>query len=376
MLYVHIPFCRSKCLYCDFYSVGSRLADWEAFTDAIIAEGRFHADALGTHNLNTIYIGGGTPSLLPEESFRRLAEGLLQLQKDPEEFTVEVNPDDVTHEKSRLWKACGVNRISMGVQSLSDEELRSVGRRHDSSTALRAYEILRKDFDNVSLDLMFGLPGQTIDSLQQTLSGFAVMHPEHISAYSLMYEERTALTKLRDAGRVMETEEDDSARMFELISTNLAENGYEQYEISNYALPGKRSIHNSGYWKGYPYIGLGPSAHSYDGMRKRSYNPADMKRYVQFWNSNPSLSDVERFCETETLTDAELREEMVMTRMRTVEGLSLDEYKSRFGTASCDQLRQKAALLEKRGLVSDDGNRIALTHRGVMVSDDIITSLW
>lgn len=372
MIYVHVPFCRRKCLYCDFYSVGERLADWPALIDAFLAEARRrivpvspgHSDG----SPNTIYIGGGTPSLIPAADFRRLADGLIGLCGVHDEFTIEVNPDDVSPGMASLWHDCGVNRVSMGVQSLCDVELRAVGRRHTAADALRAYDVLKNVFDNVSLDLMFGLPGQSVDSLGDTLRGFMDMNPEHISAYSLMYEERTALTRLRDDGRLQETSDVDSAAMFELISSVLAQHGYDQYEISNYAKPGRQSLHNSAYWRGCAYTGIGPGAHSYDGCRIRSYNEPDVKAYVGSYG-NPQTSE-------ELLSDLEICEEYKMTRLRTRDGIDLDEFEDRFGPEALRLLRRAAGKFADAGLVELSDSKLALTHSGIMVSDEVIVGLF
>lgn len=367
MLYVHIPYCRRKCLYCDFYSEGSLRADWPLLVDTLLAEAESRREEIvRAKDPATIYIGGGTPSLLPPEEFSRLADGLLSLTGEVEEFTIEVNPDDVTRELAALWRSCGVDRVSMGVQSLVDEELRSVGRRHDSRTATESYEVLRHEIGNVSLDLIFGLPGQTCASLASTLRGFLDMRPDHISAYSLMYEERAALTRLRDAGKISETPEEDSAEMFALLCGTLGEAGYEQYEISNYALPGRRSVHNSGYWRGCAYVGLGPGAHSYDGRGWRRANLPDLKAYLAG----------ERKMAEETLTRAELIEEYIMTRLRTREGIDLADFALRFGEAVRSALLRSAHPALHAGNLELIGNRLALTRLGIMISDDIITDLF
>lgn len=375
-IYVHIPFCRRKCIYCDFYSVGERLADWPAFVDAILAEAsqrieeeeKFTISPAVCQWPSTIYIGGGTPSLIPEKEFGRLAGGLLNyFDTPPLEFTIEVNPDDVTDAKAQAWRNAGVNRVSMGVQSLVDSELATIGRRHDSARARDAYKILRRYFDNISLDLMFGLPGQTPESLQHTLDAFIEMGPEHVSAYSLMYEEATALTRMRDAGKIAEASDADSCGMFSLICSSLAEAGYERYEISNYSRPGRESIHNSLYWQGVPYIGLGPGAHSYDGNRCRRSNLPDFRSYMAR-GAEASI---------ETLTDEELREEMLMTRLRTARGLSLVEYGGRFGSAALAKLRSDAKewIADDKLILDEQNGMLRLSEAGVMISDEIIIAL-
>ncbi|MDE6682331.1 MAG: coproporphyrinogen III oxidase family protein, partial [Muribaculaceae bacterium] len=318
----------------------------------------------------SLYLGGGTPSLAPVDLIKRFRN---MIRNPIGEFTIEVNPDDVTEERAKGWADAGVNRVSMGVQTLNDSELRAIGRRHTAADVFSAYSILRKYFSNISLDLIFGLPGQTLSSLSDTIDRFLEMRPEHISAYSLMYEERSALTRLRDAGKVAELPEEDSVEMFRLLTSRLRAAGYERYEISNYSLPGKRSHHNSNYWKGIPYIGLGPSAHSYDGDRERRYNCADLSLYIKGYAELKGNAGV---VESEFLSDEELREEMIMTRLRTCEGLDLKEFQDCFGEKERKKLEKRAAsYLKSRDLRSID-NYIILTDTGVMISDEIISDLF
>lgn len=372
-VYIHIPFCARKCVYCDFYSVGARLADWPRLVSALLDEARVRVPELtgAGPKCDTLYIGGGTPSLLPPGEFGRLAAGVLSLTGPVSEFTVEVNPDDVTGELADAWRGAGVDRVSMGVQSLVDDELRAIGRRHDSRRAREAYDTLRRRFGNVSLDLMFGLPGQTRRSLRESVAGVIDMRPEHVSVYSLMYEERTALTRMRDSGRIDETPEEESTAMFADISEMLDSAGYEQYEISNYSLPGFRSRHNSAYWSGEPYVGLGPAAHSYDGLRTRRANAPDVRAYISRW-----LDGGGDAVTVETLTDDELREEMIMTRLRTRGGIPLEEFRRRFGAVAFRSLLSASRRWVAAGLMEERDGALALSRRGVMVSDEIIVSLF
>lgn len=391
-LYIHVPFCYRRCLYCDFFTVGARLADWDAYVDALLAEAAYKIKFRNEEtfpdpdNRTTLYIGGGTPSLIPPAHFRRLSSGVLDLIGQPVEFTIEVNPDDVTETMAEVWKDSGVNRMSMGVQSLMDSELKAIGRRHNAYTALKAFEILRRYFDNISLDIIFGLPRQTLDSLKFSVDGIIKLDPEHISAYSLTYEERSALTRLLEKGIIKEIPEEDTYAMFEYLTSKLRKSGYEQYEISNYAKikygaqsSVSRSIHNSLYWKGSPYIGLGPSAHSYDGLRNRSINFPDIKNYISFWSCNKGTKQIEipdSISESEILSDDELREEMIMTRLRTKEGLDLDEFKGKFGKQVLTSLLKNADNYIKGGKLIIRKNRLSLTHEGIFISDDIISTLF
>ena len=376
-IYIHFPFCRRKCIYCDFYSVGERLANWESFARAV--ENEFSALSLPSEVFPSLYMGGGTPSLAPAELISRFRR---MIPVEVGEFTIEVNPDDVTEEKARAWREAGVNRVSMGVQTLNDDELKAIGRRHTADQAEKAYYILRKYFSNISLDLIFGLPGQTLSSLSATLDRFIEMRPEHISAYSLMYEERTALTRMRDSGKVEEIPDEDSVEMFRLVTSKLKEAGYERYEISNYALPGYRSHHNSNYWKGIPYIGLGPSAHSYDGDRTRRYNLPDLSLYIKEYGRNikEDREDIKEYRknieDNEILSEEELREEMIMTRLRMIEGLDLLEFEDRFGKEERISLEKRAKPFLSSGDLIYMHDHIALSESGVMISDEIISELF
>lgn len=370
-IYIHIPFCKRKCLYCDFYSVGHKLADWPRFTTALINEfnqkiSKPNISSLIT-NTYSIYLGGGTPSLIPTEELQTISSHIIDRLGSPLEFTIEINPDDVIPDMVNAWKNAGINRISMGVQSLVDEELTLMGRRHDAFTAIKAFDVLNKDFSNISLDIMFGLPNQSINSLDYTIQCFLEMHPAHISAYSLMYEERTALTRLRDDGKIKELDDISTIDMFNLISHRLKEAGYIHYEISNYALPGFKSHHNSDYWNGTPYLGIGPGAHSYDGNRIRSYNKPDIDTYI---SKGPVVSQ-------ELLTDTELAEEMIMTRLRTNEGVNMDEYRMKFGTSEYKRLMKSAEIEIAAGrLHISNENHLKLTPESIMISDQIISSLF
>ncbi len=381
--YLHVPFCRKKCLYCDFFSAGVSIANWEGFCNAAIDELNSRlpeflkkAEQAEAIDYSTIYFGGGTPSLLPEREFSSLSSAFQSAAPGKIiEFTLEVNPEDVTPKKARLWKDRGVSRISMGIQTLSDTELKSIGRCHNASTALKAFEILRQQFDNISLDLIFGLPDQSPESLEKTLSKIISLNPEHISAYSLMYEERTALTALRNSGRIEETPEDVTVEMFRMITGKLEESSYEQYELSNYALPGYESRHNSSYWTGSPYLGIGPSAHSYDGFRIREANRPELKAYM---NAKPAaLLTLEK----EILTDEMLREEMIMTRLRMRDGLDLNEYGKRFGETARNALIREARRWAQSEQAQPNPiqlseDRLSLTREGIMIADEIIASLF
>lgn len=375
-LYIHIPLCRRKCLYCDFYSCGESAFDADLLINCLAEEMRRRSPELNEGNyplLDTIYIGGGTPSLLTEEQLRTLFEAIHRLfrMKSGCEVTVEVNPDDVTDKLCDVLIECGVNRVSAGIQSLVDEELTAVGRRHNKATALRAMELLTSRFDNCSFDLIFGLPAQTLSSWKYSVDEMMRYAPQHLSCYSLMYEDGTALTRLRDRGTIKETDESLSEEMFRYLQRTASDNGYIQYEISNYAKEGFHSRHNSSYWEGIPYLGVGPSAHSYDGNRIRRANPSDIRGYIKHF----SIPEITPFYITETLADSELREEYLLTRLRTASGFSIDDYIARFGESQWRILSGKAErMLQKGVLICKDGH-IKIASDMILTSDAIILAL-
>lgn len=373
-LYIHVPYCRRKCPYCDFYSAGVRIADWSAYVGAVLRE----LDARRQEhpeNPDSIYIGGGTPSLIPPAEFLRLAEGIrarFDFSCLTPEFTIEVNPDDVTQERVDAWLEGGVNRVSVGVQSFDDSDLRQIGRGHTGAQARKALETLADCFHNVSADLMFALPGQTIDRFRANVGELMSLSSKirHISAYALMFEEGTAMTRLRDENRIEESDDELYVAMFEYLSDTLTEAGYRQYEISNYATPGYESRHNSGYWSGKRYLGLGPSAHSYDGSATRRANPPRLYKYLEAAESGFATP----FYIEENLSRQELMEEYILTRMRTMKGIDTEDYRKRFGDDALRRLMLNARGPVEKGLLHKE-TPLRLTRKGVMLSDEVILSL-
>lgn len=327
-LYVHIPFCTSFCIYCDFYSeVAPERVD--AYLEALSREAASRKSELSVPP-TTLYVGGGTPSLLSERQFSRLSEILrknFDLQA-VEEFTVEANPDDITPEKLALWSSCGVNRLSIGVQSFCDAHLKWMRRRHDSAAASRAFLMAREaGFRNISLDLIFGYAGLSMREWEASVEEALSLGPEHISCYQMMLEEGTPLTLLAEAGKYSEPPQEECAAQYALLQRRLAEAGYVQYEISNFALPGFESRHNSSYWRREPYLGLGPAAHSFDGARRRSWNDPDLEAWLTAWNpaSEPAAPQRLRAGSFEILSDKDVFNETVMLSLRTARGLDLAE---------------------------------------------------
>ena len=317
MIYIHVPFCSSFCTYCSFYSetfcTGQHAgAVFGPYVDELCAEIESRRDEIeATLGLNTLYIGGGTPSVLPLAYLERIAGALPY--GPYEEFTIEVNPDDVV-KLGRDWlqglSRLGVSRISMGVQSLDDGILRWMNRRHDAEEARKAYAMLREGVFDVSVDIITGVPGMSDSVLAATLREIVSWRPDHISAYQLSIEEGSHLADMIASGQEQEAPEEQCRAQYEMVCRMLAEAGYEHYEISNWALPGKRSVHNSAYWTRRPYAGLGPGAHSLSlGPDYRSWNSQVRSGWTR---------------DGEYLTPEEIREETIMLGLRTKEGVDID----------------------------------------------------
>ena len=371
-VYVHIPFCASRCSYCDFYSTLLLSEVGEAYVDAVIAEAALRRGELHDAAIKTLYLGGGTPSQLPASLLNRLIAGLRQVLhlSDVEEFTVEANPDDVTPGWCGAVRSLGVNRVSMGVQSFENKILRLIGRRHTARQAVEAVGNLRDaGIENISIDLIFGLPGQTVATWSDSVRQAIALKPQHISAYGLTYEEGTRLWHQREHGEVVEVPEEQCIEMYRILVEQLQRAGYEHYEISNFALPGCHSRHNSSYWNDTPYLGLGAAAHSYDGTVRR-YNPHDLRQYMS------KVMTGEVACEQEELTRWERYDERVMLGLRTARGVDANGLRRDFGEQAWQhfvlEARRHVALGNLR--VADAG-RYILTGAGIMLSDSIIRDL-
>ena len=371
-VYVHIPFCASRCSYCDFFST-LQLADaGERFVEAVIAEAGLRRDELHGEGVKTLYLGGGTPSQLPIPLLERLVEGLRETfdLSGLEEFTVEANPDDVTPEWCAALPPLGVNRVSMGVQSFEDDILRAIGRRHTARQAVQAVANLRQaGIHNISIDLIYGLPGQTLVSWRESVEQAIALAPQHISAYGLTYEQGTRLWLQRECGEVVEVPEEQCLEMYRILVRMLQEDGYEHYEISNFALPGYRSRHNSSYWNDTPYLGLGAAAHSYDG-RVRRFNPGDLRGYID------RVMAGETAYEQEEMARWERYDERVMLGLRTSAGVDVERLRQEFGDEAWRHFTREAAKHIAAGhLRMTDEHCCVLTSNGIMLSDSVIRDL-
>lgn len=369
-LYIHVPLCVSRCIYCDFYSNTDRSVA-HRLVDGLCAEMRMRRSYLKGETVRTVYLGGGTPSVLPVSELARLFDTAAQLfDLKLEEVTVECNPDDVTPEYAAALAALPVNRVSMGVQSFNDDDLKTINRRHSAQQALNAVQNLRNaGITNISIDLIYGLPNQTVEGWQHNLDVAISLGVPHLSAYSLTYEEGTVLYRMMEEGRVKPVPEELSLQFYQMLCSALKNAGFEHYEISNFSLPGMAAKHNSSYWNGTPYLGIGPSAHSFDG-ESRQWNVADTKSYLA------AIEKGELDCEVECLSPSEAFNDRVLTSLRTARGLDLVRLKADF-PQFYDQCMRAAEVSVKAGHLqfSPDGAILKLTPDGIFVSDAVFVDL-
>jgi putative oxygen-independent coproporphyrinogen III oxidase len=369
-VYIHIPFCKSFCSYCDFYSITDN-TEKEAFVQALILEATMQADYLEGETVETIYFGGGTPSLLTVEQTERIINSIrknFNLSHDPE-ITLEANPDDAYDGYFRDLSGSGVNRISLGVQSWDDKRLKYLGRRHTSEQSARALElVLKEGIINVSVDLIYGVPGMTTGDLKTDLEKTFNYPVTHLSAYHLTIEDNTRLGKMKKEGRLVETDEETSNLMFMLLGSMCHEKGFIHYEISNFALEGYISRHNSAYWKQIPYLGLGPSAHSFD-RSSRQWNISDVKKYIKSLNGGKVPYEREELDRLTTFN------EYIMTSLRTMWGIDLEHVEKFYDKELHDYLINLSGKYIRYGLMRHEKNTLALTDQGKMISDNIIAEL-
>lgn len=379
-LYIHIPFCKSRCIYCGFYSTTS-LQLQDRYVEALCREmemrskdGEKQRNDGERERISTIYLGGGTPSLLSEANLHRLfdAIGNTFSLADLEETTIECNPDDITEDYASMLSRLPVNRVSMGAQTFSDDRLHFLHRRHTAEEVGLAVERLRNvGIENISIDLMFGFPGETLDDWQQDINAALSLDVEHISAYCLMYEEGTPLYRM--ANTLKPIDDETERLMYDTLIDRLSRADYEHYEISNFARVRKshdakrsslRSLHNSNYWNSTPYIGLGAAAHSFD-IVSRQWNISNIHTYIE------SIEQGIVPCEREII-DADTRyNDLITTALRTREGIILSSLKEKYRHYLLDNA--KSAI--ERGLLTIDDDRIHLTRQGLFVSDDVMSDL-
>jgi oxygen-independent coproporphyrinogen-3 oxidase len=365
-IYVHIPFCATRCAYCDFCS-STDISLKNACINAIIREIEMRRNYLDGEMIDTVYIGGGTPSQLPASDLERIFNTIHKnFNINPDhETTLEVNPDDITREYTNSLASLPINRISMGVQSLDDSELRFLNRRHNSLQARRAIELCRLLYINISIDLIYGIPGQTLPRWERTLAEATSEALPHLSAYHLSFEEGTPMHRLLEKGAIEQIDESLSLDMFNALIDNLSAAGYEHYEISSFARHGYISRHNSSYWTGKKYLGAGPSAHSYN-HQSRQWNTPSLPIYIEgMEKSTPEI-------ETEPASGYN---EYIMTRLRTTWGIDLAEIKTLFGQYHHDYLLAQAERYIQTGMLKKNEKKIKLTRQALFTSDAVISQL-
>lgn len=370
-IYFHIPFCRQACHYCDFHFSTNQELRTE-MVDGIVREMQLRKDYLNGESIDTIYFGGGTPSLLAAVEIESLLKALGQFFEitPGAEITLEANPDDLSFETLTSLKSVGINRLSIGIQSFHNHHLQFLHRVHDAERAKSCVREARKaGFENISIDLIYALTNETEAEWREDIGQALSLNPEHISSYSLTIEPQTVFGKWAKAGKLPIADDDVAARHLEILVDELERNGYEQYEVSNFAKAGFQSQHNSSYWKGHQYLGLGPSAHSYD-KASRQFNVANNHLYLR------SIKNGMVSFEKEVLKRTDKVNEYIMTRLRTSWGCDANYLRTEFGY---DLLQDQSAYLQeivKRGHAIIDGEVILLTKRGKLLADKIASDLF
>ncbi|WP_315448512.1 radical SAM family heme chaperone HemW [Segatella salivae] len=376
-LYIHIPFCASRCIYCGFYSTTQQSLQ-QKYVDMLCHEIDLRASELlnlntdSDNKLHTIYLGGGTPSMLSSEQLNQLLTYIYKVWgslSDLKELTIECNPDDITEEFAVQLADLKFNRVSMGAQTFSNERLKFLHRRHNREDIFQAVTRLRHaGIQNISIDLMFGFPNETIVDWQRDIREAIDLGVEHISAYSLMYEEGTSLFNMREHQKIKEVDEETSLSMYNILINELTNADYEQYEISNFARPGFRSLHNSSYWHEIPYIGLGASAHSYlDGIRK--WNISNLKKYMDEIACNTLPQEIEILSKDTQYND------LITTALRTKEGIDLNKMKNKYGEERYNYLMKEAQPHINAGKMKLSKHHLFITRMGLFTSDDIMSDL-
>jgi putative oxygen-independent coproporphyrinogen III oxidase len=369
-IYIHVPFCSKRCTYCDFFS-STNMQNKEIYVDSVVKELELRKEYLSGEGIGTIYFGGGTPSQLDIRAFERIFETISRLYEidDDAEITLEANPDDMTPGYVEGIATLPFNRVSMGVQSFKDEDLHFLNRRHDIRQAFKAIALCKENgLINLSIDLIYGLPGQSMEDWQFNLSEAIRLDIPHLSSYHLIYEEGTPLFRQLHSGKVKPVMEELSVAMFTELIDTLADAGYEQYEISNFAKNKLYSRHNSSYWKGIKYLGVGPSAHSFDG-KTRQWNVSSMTKY--FKGIAAGFPDVEM----EELDTKTSYNDFIITGLRTMWGVDLHELQKLYGEELLTYCMKQAAPHLKNGLLVNADSVLKLTRQGIFISDGIMSDL-
>lgn len=368
-IYIHIPFCKQACHYCDFH-FSTSLKKKGTLVDALCKELVLRKGEI-PEEVETIYFGGGTPSLLSQEELQQIFDTIylnFSVAEDAE-ITLEANPDDLTEEKIEQLSASPINRLSIGVQSFFEEDLQLMNRAHNASEAMDCIEFAKKHFDNISIDLIYGIPGLSKERWKENLNKALELEIPHISSYALTVEDRTALRSLIDKGKIAPVEEELAREHYELMIEVLEEAGFDNYEFSNFGKPGYFSRNNTAYWFGKPYLGIGPSAHSFDGT-SRKWNVRNNTLYIK------SIEKKEIPLEMEVLSTTDRYNEYVMTRLRTKWGIYLPEVAENFGADYKDYLLKEAENFLSDGLLILKENSLHISKKGKFLSDGIAAELF
>lgn len=369
-IYIHIPFCRQACNYCNFHFTTS-LHYRKELVNALSIETEKEREYFGGEIVETIYFGGGTPSLLENKDIDQLLASIREnyIVAPDVEITLEANPDDINMDKIRGWKNSGINRLSIGIQSFFEEELRWMNRAHTTLQAIQSLKLAKEHFDNITIDLIYGSPISNDQIWKQNIDMAVNFGISHLSCYALTVEEKTPLSKLISTKKLADVDPDKQARQFLLLMKWMREKGYEHYEVSNFARPGYRSLHNSSYWKGEKYLGLGPSAHSYNGTERR-WNIANNNQYIQ------SINEGSPKRESETLTAAQQLNEYIMISLRTLEGLDINEVEKNWGPEEVNRVKSSAEKFICQDLIRINGAHLQLTDEGMLKADGIAAALF
>ena len=395
-IYIHIPFCVKKCDYCDFLSAPADLETKEKYVEALINEIKLNKNKMSGYVVDTVFIGGGTPSLLEENQISKIMSVLrdnCNMSENPE-ITIECNPGTITESKLLEYKKSGINRISFGLQSANDEELKSIGRIHNYAGFLESYNLARKcGFDNINVDLMSALPGQTLKSYEETLNKVVRLEPEHISAYSLIVEENTLMydrvKKAQIKGINILPDEESERKMYYLTNNILRSNGYRKYEISNYSKPGKECKHNIGYWQRKEYLGFGIGAASLY-KENRYNNISDINKYIEVLTNNikeNSINNVGNSSEVENqvnilnsivknlqqLTERDRMEEFMFLGLRMMEGVSMEKFEQYFGKTYMEVYGKVQKRMEDKRFLINDNGYVKLTEFGIDLSNYVMS---
>ena len=375
-IYIHIPFCKSKCAYCNFFSLVTE-KKVDDYVSALKKEIIDRKSYLGDELVKTIYFGGGTPSLLPVKYVEEIMELLhknFNIVANPE-VTLEINPDTIDKDKMFALKSLGVNRMSVGIQSFHDDDLRYLGRRHDSRHAMQVLDDLKSvGFEKITLDLIYGMPTLTEEKWNENLDIFFSTGISHLSAYALTVEPKTILGQKIEKAELQEVSEEEMIRHYNILVERTKENGFEHYEISNFAKEGCRSQHNSIYWQDVKYLGLGPSAHSYDG-NSRQWNISNLTKYIQLVNTDID-ADTECYCEKEILSKEDKFNEYVMTSLRTSWGCDIEKMERDYGKSYAHNFLKNIKKYLDSGIMLKDFNTYHLTDEGMLFADGIAADLF